>query len=336
MPTIYDIAKKSGFSITTVSKVINNYPDVSQKTRKKILKTIEELGYHPSSNARSLMTKKYWTIGVVYIEELNNGIHHPFFSAVIESFRKEMEDAGYDLLLISKKIEQRKTGYIERFKQRGVDGVIVVSPIKLTKDVQEIVDHDIPSVFIDLQHPKVSTVNSDNLDGSKEVVKYLHSLGHEKIAHIAGGEHTFAGKARKNGFLQAMEELGLEVSQNYVVDGGLFGVMGGYKAMQQLLQVADRPTAIFAAGDMMAIGAMKAIQEAGLQIPDDISVVGFDDIELSQYVTPSLTTIRQDSQTIGQQAADMLLKQINNKKKIPLGVMVPVTLIERKSTKKLK
>ena len=133
-----------------------------------------------------------------------------------------------------------------------------------------------------------------------------------------------------------MEELGLKVSQNYVVDGGLFGVMGGYKAMQQLLQVADRPTAIFAAGDMMAIGAMKAIQEAGLQIPDDISVVGFDDIELSQYVTPSLTTIRQDSQTIGQQAADMLLKQINNKKKIPLGVMVPVTLIERKSTKKLK
>src|SRR5690606_39197056 len=90
MPTIYDIAKKSGFSITTVSKVINNYPDVSQKTRKKILQTIEELDYHPSSNARSLMTKKYWTIGVVYIEELNNGIQHPFFSAVIESFRKEM------------------------------------------------------------------------------------------------------------------------------------------------------------------------------------------------------------------------------------------------------
>ena len=335
MPTIYDIAKKSGFSITTVSKVINNYPDVSQKTRKKILSTIEELGYHPSSNARSLMTKKYWTIGVVYIEELGNGIHHPFFSAVIESFRREMEDAGYDLLLISKKIEQRKTGYIERFKQRGVDGVIVVSPMKLTKDVQEIVDHEIPSVFIDLHHPKVSTVNSDNLDGSKEVVKYLHSLGHKKIAHIAGGEYTFAGKARKLGFLQAIEELNLRITEDYVVDGGLFDVTGGYKAMQKLLQLSDKPTAVFAAGDMMAIGAIKAIQETGLKVPDDISIVGFDDIELSQYITPSLTTIKQDSHTIGQQAADLLLKQINNKKKIPLGVMVPVDLIERESTKKL-
>ena len=335
MPTIYDIAKKSGFSITTVSKVINNYPDVSQKTRKKILQTIEELDYHPSSNARSLMTKKYWTIGVVYIEELNHGIQHPFFSAVIESFRSEMEDAGYDLLLISKKIEQRKTGYIERFKQRGVDGVIVVSPIKLTKDVQEIVDHDIPSVFIDLYHSKVSTVNSDNVDGSMQVVKYLHSLGHRKIAHIAGGDQTFAGRAREQGFIQGMKEQGLEVREDYLINGGLFDVSGGFEAMQQLLALRDRPTAVYAAGDMMAIGAMRAIQEAGLQIPDDISIVGFDDIELAKYVTPSLTTIKQDAQTIGQQAADLLLKQIDHKKKIPLGVMVPVSLIERGSVSNL-
>lgn len=335
MPTIYDIAKKSGFSITTVSKVINNYPDVSQKTRKKILQTIEELDYHPSSNARSLMTKKYWTIGVVYIEELNNGIQHPFFSAVIESFRKEMEDAGYDLLLISKKIEQRKISYIERFKQRGVDGVIVVSPIKLTKDVQEIVNHDIPSVFIDLYHSKVSTVNSDNVDGSIQVVKYLHSLGHRKIAHIAGGDQTFAGKAREQGFIQGMKELGLEVRKDYIENGGLFEVSGGYEAMKKLLELKDLPTAVYAAGDMMAIGAMRAIQEAGLRVPDDISIVGFDDIELAQYVTPSLTTIKQDAQTIGQQAADLLLKQIDNKKKIPLGVMVPVSLVERGSVMKL-
>lgn len=335
MPTIYDIAKKSGFSITTVSKVINNYPDVSQKTRKKILQTIEELDYHPSSNARSLMTKKYWTIGVVYIEELNNGIQHPFFSAVIESFRKEMEDAGYDLLLISKKIEQRKTSYIERFKQRGVDGVIVVSPIRLTNDVQEIVNHDIPSVFIDLYHSKVSTVNSDNVDGSIQVVKYLHSLGHRKIAHIAGGDQTFAGKAREQGFIQGMKELGLEVRNDYIENGGLFDVSGGYEAMKKLLALKDLPTAVYAAGDMMAIGAMRAIQEAGLRVPDDISIVGFDDIELAQYVTPSLTTIKQDAQTIGQQAADLLLKQIDNKKKIPLGVMVPVSLVERGSVIKL-
>ena len=335
MTTIYDIAKKSGYSITTVSKVINNYPDVSQKTRKKILQTIEELDYHPSSNARSLMTKKYWTIGVVYIEELNNGIQHPFFSAVIESFRKEMEDAGYDLLLISKKIEQRKTSYIERFKQRGVDGVIVVSPIRLTNDVQEIVNHDIPSVFIDLYHSKVSTVNSDNVDGSIQVVKYLHSLGHRKIAHIAGGDQTFAGKAREQGFIQGMKELGLEVRNDYIENGGLFDVSGGYEAMKKLLALKDLPTAVYAAGDMMAIGAMRAIQEAGLRVPVDISIVGFDDIELAQYVTPSLTTIKQDAQTIGQQAADLLLKQIDNKKKIPLGVMVPVSLVERGSVMKL-
>ncbi|MCR2823785.1 LacI family DNA-binding transcriptional regulator [Lederbergia panacisoli] len=336
MPTIYDIAEKAGFSITTVSKVLNNYPGVNEKTRKKILSTIEEIGYQPNSNARSLMTKKYWTIGVVFIEELNIGIKHPFFSAVIESFRKRAEEFGYDLLLVSRNVENKRKSYLDRFRQRGVDGVIVVSPLNFNKEVQEILDYHIPSVFIDLYSKNVSVVNSDNAFGSEMAVDYLYSLGHRKIAHIAGEEKTLAGQERRKGFIAAIEKYGLHLPETYIVSGGYFEFESGVLAMEQLLSLEDRPTAIFAASDMIALGAIKAIRNHGLKVPDDISIVGFDDIELAKHSTPSLTTIKQDTDLIGMQAADLLLKQIDAKKKIPLGITVPVNLVERESASELK
>ncbi len=332
MPTIYDIAKKAGFSITTVSKVLNNYPDVSEKTKKKILETIEEIGYHPNSNARSLMTKKYWTVGVVFIEDLDIGMKHPFFSAVIESFRKRVEEFGYDLLFVSRNVENQKRSYIERFKQRGVDGIIVVSPLDFNKEVKELLEHDMPSVFIDLSSKHVSVVNSDNGYGSELVVDYLYSLGHRKIAHIAADEKTFAGRERREGFEAAVKKYGLDLPEEFIVNGGYFEFEAGLEAMTKLLILKDRPTAVFAAGDMIALGAMKAIQNHGLKVPEDISVVGFDDIELAKHTTPPLTTIRQDTDLLGIQAADLLLKQIDQKKKIPLSITVPVSLVERDST----
>ncbi|TXC91078.1 LacI family transcriptional regulator [Metabacillus litoralis] len=335
-PTIYDIAKKTGFSITTVSKVLNNYPDVSDKTRAKILKTIEEIGYHPNSHARALMTKKYWTIGVVFIEQLDIGIKHPFFNAVIESFRKRVGGFGYDLLLVSKNIENERRSYLERFQHRGVDGVIVVSPQNYDEEVKELVEHEMPSVFIDINSKDVSVVNSDNHYGSILVVDYLYSLGHRKIAHIAGAEETLAGKDRLKGYRDAIAKYQLNLPESYIENGGYFDSVGGQKAMDKLLLLKNRPTAVYVAGDLMALGAMKSIRKHGLKIPEDISIVGYDDIELAVHSTPSLTTIRQNTDLIGAQAADLLLQQINAKKKIPIGMTVPVELIIRESTIDIK
>lgn len=334
MTTIYDISKKTGFSPTTVSKALNNYPDVSDKTKQIILKKARELGYIPNSHARILITKKSWTIGVLFDEKLNVGIKHPFFSAVIESFKKNIESKGYDLLFISKDIGGKKTTYLDHCRIRGVDGVIIISSDFNNEQIQELIDSDIPCVLIDIESNKASTVYSDNIQGCYLAVEYLYSLGHRKIAHIYGSQDTFAGNIRLNGFISALEKFKLEKNDNYLVDGGYFSFDGGYKAMKKLLALEDLPTAVFVSGDLMAIGAISAINEKGLRVPDDVSIVGYDDLDICKYVTPKLTTIRQNTNLIGENAADVLINAID-KKNARTSVIVPVELVVRDSCKSL-
>ncbi|MGY3716181.1 LacI family DNA-binding transcriptional regulator [Sutcliffiella cohnii] len=331
MATIYDIAKKTGYSISTVSKVLNNRSDVGEKTKKIINQAVEELGYFPSSSARTLSTKKSWTIGVVFVEDSGIGMEHPFFNAVIESFKKNAEKEGYDLLFASSKIGKESKQYLDHFMYRGVDGVVVVCSTLNTPDIEKLMESDIPSVVIDLDTRGVSVVFSDNLHGSELAVDYLYSLGHRKIAHIAGSEELYVGVQRLKGFTQAMEKHGIPVPKGYVVDGGYFTYDGGKKAMEKLLKHKDRPTAVYVAGDLMAIAAIDAIKENGLNVPEDISVIGFDDIQMARYITPALTTIRQDTKLIGKTAANVLIDQINNKKKQFMSVKIPVSLMERDS-----
>ncbi|WP_066173650.1 LacI family DNA-binding transcriptional regulator [Bacillus marinisedimentorum] len=335
MVTIYDIAKKTGFSVTTVSKVLNNYQDVGEKTKRAILEAVEEMGYLPNSHARTLTTKKSWTIGVVFIESLGVGMKHPFFNAVIENFKQNVEYLGYDLLFASRQISNQEKSYLDHFRYRGVDGIVIVCSTYNDEQVQEIMKASIPSVVIDLHSTQSSVVFSDNLSGSRKAVEYLHSLGHKRIAHIAGHEHTFAGVQRLKGYLDTMEELSLHVPEDYIVDGGYFSRDEGYEAMKKLLGAAEPPTAVYAAGDNMAIGAIEAIRDAGLQVPEDVSIIGFDDIELAKFVHPPLTTIRQRTDLIGKEAAGLLIRQIDKKEKIVESHKIPVELIERKSCKQI-
>lgn len=332
MVTIYDIAKKTGFSVTTVSKVLNNYSDVSEKTKKAIKAAVEEMDYLPNSHARTLTTKKSWTIGVVFIESLGIGVKHPFFNAVIESFRQEVEIDGYDLLFVSRNISNQKKSYLDHFRYRGVDGVVIVCSTYDDEQVKELIEDPIPTVVIDMSSDQSSVVYSDNYEGSRLAVDHLYSLGHTQIAHIAGHESTFAGEQRKKGFYQSMKALNLDVPDEYVVNGDYFSIEGGARAMKALLELNERPTAVYAAGDSLAMGAINAIQEQGLRIPEDVSVVGYDDIELAQYIHPALTTIRQQTDLIGQESAKLLLKQIDCKESHIACTKVPVELIIRKST----
>ncbi|ADU28955.1 LacI family DNA-binding transcriptional regulator [Evansella cellulosilytica] len=334
MTTIHDIAKKTGFSIATVSKVLNNYKDVSENTRKVIFEAVNEMGYYPNSSARTLTTKKSWSIGVVFDED-EIGMEHPFFNAVIESFKKHVGKQGYDLLFASNRIGNVPKTYIDHFQHRGVDGVVVVNSVLEDPDVEKLMKSNMPSVVIDFDSREASVVYSDNHHGSELAIDHLYSLGHRKIAHIAGSNSLFAGIHRKNGYLLAMEKFGLPLKDEYIVEGGHFSYEGGQDAAKKLLKCEERPTAIYVAGDLMALGAISELKKHGLSVPDDISVIGFDDIELSRYTTPGLTTIRQDTTLIGKIAANLLMDQINDKKKHYMSVKIPVKLIERNSCKKI-
>ena len=331
MTTIYDIAKKTGYSPTTVSKVFNNYTDVRAQTRQTILQAAKELGYLPNAHARTLTTKKSWTIGVLFVESSGIGMQHPFFSAVIESFKQVAVSKGYALMFISKDVGGKKSGYLENCKIRGVDGVVVILSDYDDPYFQELLDSDIPCIILDHETTQAHTVYSDNHEGSFLAVEYLHSLGHRKIAHISGGMNTFAGSNRVQGYEMAMTSLGLERQESYIVHSAYYSIESGYAAMMELLDLQDRPTAVFAAGDHLALGAMRAAKERGLHIPEDLSIVGFDNIELSQYISPALTTIGQDTALMGYEAAEILIRSIDDPSLVQESVVLPVQLVIRDS-----
>ena len=332
MGTIYDLAKLTGFSITTVSKALNNYSDVSEKTKAKIIQAAADMGYLPNAHAQSLSTKRSWTIGVMFSEANEVGMMHPFFNAIIESFRQATEQQGYDLIFASRNLRNRDMSYLEHFQHRAVDGIVVICSDQMDQHVQELIQSTIPIVVVDMDSADCSVVFSDNLTGGALAVNHLYELGHRRIAHIAGDTTIDAGSARIAGYERAMAELALPILEGYLINGGFFSVEEGKQAMQTLLALPQRPTAVFVAGDQMAIGAMEAIHEAGLHVPADISIVGYDDIEMSKYVTPKLTTVRQDTERIGQHAADLLIEQIVNKQRLKTTDIIPVELIVRHST----
>ncbi|MNW49556.1 HTH-type transcriptional repressor PurR [compost metagenome] len=332
MITIYDIAKTTGFSPTTVSKVFNQYADVSEKTRRKILEAAEQMGYVPNAQARTLTTKRSWTIGVLYIESSGAGLLHPYFGGVIEGFKKVATSKGYDLMFISKDIGGKKGGYLEHCKIRGIDGVVVVLPDYTDPYFKELLDSNIPCVLLDQESDFKSTVSSDNIEGSKQAVEYLYGLGHRSIGHISGGS-TFAGEQRLQGYLQAMEQLELTVRPEHIIQGSYdYTVESGQRAMEQLLSMEDLPTAVFVAGDNLAVGAMLAMKKHGLSVPEHMSIIGYDDIEMAKYLTPALTTIRQNTYALGSRAADMLICSIEGGSEAkPQSDQIPVELVVRGS-----
>ena len=337
MSTIYEIAKIAGVSPTTVSKVINNYPDVSDKTRARIQKILNEENFLPNAQAQFLSTKKTWTLGIVYFEDLGVGLNHPFFSAVLEAFKKQADKHGYSLLFGSKNDRLKNDTFLEYFKYRSVDGIAIICTDPNDKETLELIESDFPIVVIDMFNKNTSTVTSDNVEGCNLAINYLYDLGHRKIAHISGASYSdnWPSTIRKEGYIKAMNRLNLKILDGYIADGVNFDVSGGYKAMKDLLKLKERPTAVFASCDKIAIGAINAIKEAGLSIPEDISIIGFDDIELAKYITPKLTTIRQKCDEIGKTTVDLLVEQINQKAKLKINKIISVELMERDSCRKI-
>ncbi|MBA2133395.1 LacI family DNA-binding transcriptional regulator [Capillibacterium thermochitinicola] len=332
MITIKDIAQKAGVSVATVSKVLNNYPDVSQKTKDKVARVIKEYNFRPNAVARSLTTQKSYTVGIFFTDHFNSGLQHPFFHEVIFGMEKALGDHGYDLLYFADRKWGENFSYREKCQNRQVDGVVLIGVARDDPNLEDLLKSDLPVVFIDLdiRGPKASYVMSDNTGGAAEAVRYLHRLGHTKIGMIMGLTSTKTTQDRLEGFQLAFRELNLTCDPEWLVNGE-YTEEGGYRAMRHLLQKKERPTAIFCQSDLMAIGAIRAIEEAGGKVPDDFSIIGFDDIEVSRYLRPGLTTMRQDKMAMGRSAAELILQMIHEPQSNFRPVILPVEVVERES-----
>ncbi len=331
MADIRDIAKMAGVSTATVSKVLNNYKEVSDATKVRILKIVQEVGYIPNSNARALSTKRSWLIGIVYSETLNIGLEHNYFSGLLEAFKREAEALGYEVVFIS----GYGIGYLKRCQVRNVDGVFVVAADISDPGLQALFDSDIKCVTTDVPYQSVPLIYSDNRQGSRLAIQHLVDLGHTRIAHIAGPSGSVAGIERLEGYKQGLLENGLVFDPSLVIEAADFGSTAGYDSMNKLFALPEVPTAVFALCDLTAVGAMHAIKEHNLEVGKDISIVGFDDIELAYHIHPSLTTIKQDRKKIGRILAETLVKRIN-RQQVDEITMIETELVVRNSTNMLK
>jgi len=320
--TLKDIAKMVGVSPGTVSKVINNYPDVGESTRRKVFKVLDQTGYL----SHQLKTKKK-IIGVIYGGRIN--LNHPFFIEVINSFGEEIGTFGYDLLIFN---NDGSNNYLNRCKEAEIAGCIIMGGDEMQSSIYDIDHSDIPCIGIDIKltGDKSGYLMTDNMIIGKKVIEHFYLLGHRKIGHIGGLQDTITGSERTKGFLNAMSEFGLNINNDWIMHGD-FTEQSGYQVMQELLSKNKViPSAIFVASDNMAYGVINAIKEFGLKVPDDIAIIGCDDIEISRYINQPLTTIRQDKRRIGKLAAHML-NDLNNNVTHSSSVMIEAKLIIRKS-----
>jgi DNA-binding LacI/PurR family transcriptional regulator len=334
MVTIYDIAKLTGCSPATVSKAFNNYSSVKTSTYKKIMEVAESLGYTPNTNARALTTKKTWLIGVLFSEDTGIGIIHPHFGEILQSFKMRTAEYGYDVLFVSKQLGNKEASYLEHCKYRGLEGVLLAVDGNHADEIQNMVSSGIKCVSVEDIYPHTHTIIADYRMGTMQALEYLYMLGHRKIAHIACPLTSVAGRERYGAYLEFLNSKGLEVNPKYVIETNMFSPEEGSKAAVKLLQQCwnDLPTAAFIAYDDIAFSAMSTIQAQGFRIPEDISVVGFDNLKLSGYISPALTTVHQDRVTIGQKAADKLIQLIENKPmEDGLDIRIPTKLIVRNS-----
>ncbi len=337
MVKISDIAKMTGFSTTTVSKAFNNYSDISEKTRNIIIEKANELGYIPNAQARGLVMKRSFTIGVVLDELFGLGFMHPFFSGIIQHFREAIESLGYSMILISNSIGVRNiVTYYDHCRQRNVDGVFILCSDLHDPHIQEVIHSDIPTVLFDTPNNDAHCVLSNHYEGAYNAVKYLVERNHTKIAHIYGNELTYAGKERKRGYEDAMKYYNLEINSDYIVSGGYFDFKYSKKAMKELLDLKNQPSAVFASGDIMALGAVQECYERRVRIPEDISIIGFDNIKLLDWITPALTTIAQDIKAIGQSCCTLLDEAIRNKEMKVTKKVIKTHLYERNSCATVK
>lgn len=333
MATINDVARKAGVSITTVSYVITGKRFVSEDLKERVRQVMKETGYRPNNLARSLRLGKTDTIGLVIPDSSNL-----FFAEISHNIEDNGFKNGYAVFLCNSDDQLvKQTEYLDVLVSKQVDGIVFISVSNDRNNLDKLIDANIPFVIVDREEEDTlaDVVLVDNLAGGRAAVQHLIDLGHKKIGCITGPSEANPSAERYQGYLKGMKENEIPVRDEYIQSGN-FRYKSGEVAMEKLLALVDPPTAVFVCNDMMAIGAFRAIQNRGLKIPEDISIVGFDNIPIVEAITPALTTIAQPMKEIAERTMSILYKRMQGDLKGPFErvVLVP-KLIIRNSTKAL-
>lgn len=334
MVTIYDLARETGFSAPTISKALNGNGRLNKETREKILKAAEKAGYKPNMAAKSLSTKQSKLIGVILEDaSMNRGFEHPLFGGLLNKFRKEIEMAGYDLLFLSKHFNGGMS-YIDHCIYRDVDGIIVVNPIDEDPEIAKLGESGIPCISTNEFIDGVCTVVSENFESGVLAAKKFVEAGHKKIGYLSAPfrKTSPAAKERFDGFVKGLADCGISFDdKNYEICDH-WNEEAGFKGMEKLLSHSEEITALFVTCDTLAFGAISYLEKIGKKVPDDISMIGFDDDDLVMPSNLFLSTFRQNRDKIAELSAELLLNKISG---IPGPdiVRVPTEFIERSSIK---
>lgn len=334
--TIQDVARAAGVSAATVSRVLTNPSLVSEATRETVLQAIKSTEYRVNQAARNLRLQRANAV-LVLVPNLGK----PFYSGILAGISEEFSGTDYAVLIADTDsdpiVDSALVGY---FLDGRVDGVISLDGGVRASALQECVDLGVEDRIVFLcewvEGQKFPVISSDNAEGARLAIRHLHDLGHRKIAHITGPDGNVLTTARREGMVSERARLGLPAKPEWIIRGD-FSLESGHDAATRILAMDDRPTAVFCSADMVAFGLMAGLKSGGLRVPEDISVVGFDDIEMSEYYIPALTTIRQDRHGLGRRAARVLLDRLKNQnfERTP-EVPIPVELIVRESTAPLR
>jgi len=324
-PTIRDVAERAGVSIATVSRVLNDRADVSVETRERVRQVALSVGYSADASARALVTQRTQLVAVVVGDNAGHrDLSLVFFGKVLAAISRRLAHSDYDPLLLQA---------VDVSLQHRFDAAILIGVDHDDPLVAELASRQIPLVGVDVKFPgdRTAFVGSDHADGVRLALAHLYALGHRQIAHVSGAANTVAGADRVVAFRRETERLGLSLSGDYVREGD-FSSASGYRETCALLALPERPTAIVAASDLMALAALQAIRDVGLQPGRDVAVVGFDDLEAAALAHPPLTTIRQDRQELGTLAATRAIELIEDPDTTPRATVLPVELVVRASS----
>jgi LacI family transcriptional regulator len=320
--TIRDVAAKAGVSVATVSRVFNRKGPIREDTIRRVLDVAGEMQYVPHAGARSLSTRSTRTIGVVLPE-----LHGEFFSEVIRGIDLAARQHGYHLLLSGSHSDRDEMRAVVQAVRGLVDGLIVMSPDLEPSTLLADLPSGIDVVMLNSRVEGRASITVDNAGGARDVVRHLHSLGHRRIAFITGPPHNADAEQRRRGFRSETRAAGIETAEV----SGFFTEDSGHEAAQRILMVRSRPTAVFAANDSMAIGALSAFREAGLRVPEDMAMVGFDDIPIARFLTPSLTTVRVEIAELGRRAVRHVIASLESGDGAKKRDVIKTTLVVRES-----
>ena len=339
MPTLKDVAKKAGVAPSTVSRVINDSSRISEETKFKVRKIMDEIGYHPNINARNLVKQRSHNLGLVIPYSTEEAFADPFYSEILRGIGVLAHSKGFNLLLLtSNGEEEEKKTVLNAVRGKQIDGVLLLRAKKEDELIDELTKINFPFVIVGRpeEKDKYYWVNNDNITASEKVVDYLIKNGHRKIAMIIGDDNYIMNNDRLEGYKRAFEKNGLKINNDLILRSDNTDHQNIYMLSQQMIKEHPEITAFYGMSDTMAYTIMQAMNDMNVKIPDDISIVGFNNNPMSKIVSPPLTTVDINIYLLGNKATELLIGVINGQVDKYQHTIVPTNIIERDSCKKIK